>query len=181
MLEYIGNCSEKINLDELVRQCNESVPDYIGPRHRKTDNIPGLDEVTTLWENAGYELINQGGTVGWGMYFPGKQFDKEFVDKFCKFYDIKEYFTAWISRVDVGQFSPLHWDVNDKEIELAKLPKKVRYHCHISKPNFGQIFIVEKECFYNQPQGSTYKWEDRKLWHAGTNCGLQTKYILNLW
>jgi hypothetical protein len=51
----------------------------------------------------------------------------------------------------------------------------------MSKPQFGHIFIVENNCLYNQEQGATYKWSGRKLWHAGTNCGLVPKYIFNIW
>ena len=181
MIEYIGNCSEHINWQDVILQCEHAEPEYIGPSHKKGDAIPGLDEVAMLWERAGYKNLNEGGTVGWGMYMPGKQFDERSLQMFCEIFKIENYFTAWISRIDVGCFAPLHWDVNDNEKELSKLDTVVRYHCHISEPNFGHIFIADDRCFYNQPQGSTFKWSDRKLWHAGSNCGLTPKYILNVW
>jgi hypothetical protein len=51
----------------------------------------------------------------------------------------------------------------------------------MSPPAFGHIFIVDDECLVNKEQGSTFKWSSRKLWHAGTNCGLVPKYIFNFW
>ena len=58
---------------------------------------------------------------------------------------------------------------------------KLRYHCHIGKPVPGHIFIAHDRALYNQPQGTTYCWKSRKLWHAGSNVGLEPKYLLNLW
>ena len=40
---------------------------------------------------------------------------------------------------------------------------------------------LSNETFYNIPQGATYEWVDRKIWHAGTNCGTVPKYIWNAW
>ena len=62
-----------------------------------------------------------------------------------------------------------------------KLPPKARYHAHIGAPKFGHVFIAQDQCFYNQAQGDTFKWDDRKYWHAGSNCGLESKFILNAW
>jgi len=180
MIERIGNCSD-IDWDSVIADCVNSEPEYVGPSHSKHDNIPGLEEVAALWEHAGYKTLKEGGTVGWNMYIPGKQFDQKAIDQFCKTFEIANYRTAWISEIKPGNFAPIHWDVNDNEEELKKLPPMVRYHCHIGKPKFGHVFIANDRCFYNQPQGETYKWADRRYWHAGTNCGLGSKFILNLW
>ncbi len=181
MIEYISNCSALIDWDEIIEQCANTQPEYIGPKHKKGDTIPGLDEVVNLWEHAGYKNVTDGGTVSWGMYMPGKQFDERSVQTFCDIFGINNYHTAWISKIDVGCFAPIHWDVNDHEEELSKLPPKVRYHCHIGKPKFGHVFIVENQCFYNKAQSDTFRWQDRRYWHAGSNCGLEPKYIFNLW
>lgn len=181
MIDYLGNCSDRIDWDSIIKQCQTSDPEYVGPSHKKDDDLPGLEEVAAIWEKGNYKNVADGGTVGWNMYMPGKQFDERSIEIFCEIYGIEDYHTAWISEITVGNFAPWHWDVNDHEEELSKLPAKVRYHCHIGKPKFGHIFIVQDKCFYNQPQGSTYRWGDRRYWHAGTNCGLEPKYILNLW
>jgi len=181
MIEYFGNCCLLIDWESVIRDLENATPEYIGPKHKRGDVIPGLDEVVDLWENAGYKTVDNGGTVNWDMFLPGKQFDQSIVDKFANFAQISNYKSAWISRIHPGRFAPQHWDVNDDETELSKIPDVVRFHCHMSKPKFGHIFIVEDKCFYNQDQGSVYKWSSRKLWHAGTNCGLEPKYIFNFW
>lgn len=181
MVRLIGNCSKVIDWNAVIKDCENTEPEYIGPSHSRADNLPGLDEIANMWEKAGYKNLDQGGTVGWDMYIPGKQFDQSAIEKFCEYFEIENYSTAWISSIKVGNFAPIHWDVHDDEEEMSKLPDIPRYHCHIGKPKFGHIFIVDEKCFYNQQQGATYRWESRKLWHAGTNMGLETKYILNLW
>jgi hypothetical protein len=180
MINYVGNCKH-IDWDRVIADCAAHEPEYIGPSHKRGDTIPGLDPILDMWNNAGYKTVAEGGTVAWDMFMPGKQFDQAVIDQFCEFFEIPDYHTAWISRIHQGRFAPQHWDVNDEEEKLALLPPKVRYHAHIGKPKFGHVFIVEDKCFYNQEQGATYRWDDRKYWHAGTNCGLEPKYILNLW
>jgi hypothetical protein len=69
----------------------------------------------------------------------------------------------------------------DNEEELSTQPDRIRFHCHIMPPTWGHVLIVDNQCFYNQPIGSVYKWSSRKLWHAGTNCGLVPKYLFNIW
>lgn len=169
MIEYIDICP--INWQQLIHQLESQAP-YIGPKHKAGDNIIGLDEVTDMWTKAGY-----GPTVSWDMFYPGDHFDIDIVDQFVKWSGMRSYTNAWVSRIHPGFFAPQHWDVQDNE----PLPDTIRYHVHMSKPQFGHIFIAEDKCFYNQQQGATYKWSSRKAWHAGTNCGLVPKYIFNIW
>lgn len=177
MVRNIGNCSHIIDWDNVIRDCENNQPEYVGPSHKRGDNIPGLDEILDLWEKHGYKSLADGGNVGWDMFLPGKQFDEFVTQQFNRHYklDCKNF---WISRVHPGHFAALHWDVHDNEEQIGDKP---RYHCHISKPAFGHVFIVDEKCLYRQPQGTTYRWESRKLWHAGNNCGLTPKYILNAW
>lgn len=169
MIEYVGVCP--IDWQQLINHLETQQP-YIGPKHKEGDNIPGLNEVTDLWKKAGY-----GPTVQWDMFYPGDHFDNKIVEEFAKWVGITSYTNAWVSRIHPGYFAPQHWDVQDNE----PLPDTIRYHCHMSKPQFGHILIVEDKCLYNQEQGTVYKWNSRKAWHAGTNCGLVPKYIFNIW
>ena len=111
------------------------------------------------------------------MFIPGKQFDQSIVDAWNEFYGL-DCKNVWISRIHPGRFAPIHWDVHDNEESIPDCP---RYHCHIGSPQWGHIFIAGNETFYNIPQGATYEWVDRKIWHAGTNCGVVPKYIWNAW
>jgi hypothetical protein len=183
MIKYLGN--SKIDWTTVIRDLESQAPAEIGPKHKEGDPIPGLKEVVNLWNNAEYKTVAQGGTVGWDMFYPGQNFDADIVDQFINEFNLKELIpkvhTAWISRIHPGHFAPMHWDVQDNEEQLATEPDYVRFHCHIGAPEFGHIFIVDNECLYNQTQGSSYQWDSRKAWHAGTNCGLVPKYIFNLW
>lgn len=169
MITYVDICP--IDWPQLIAHLETQKP-YIGPKHRAGDNIPGLKEVTDMWEKSGY-----GSSVQWDMFYSGEHFDNKIVDRVVEWTGLSSYTNAWVSRIHPGYFAPVHWDVQDNE----PLPDTVRFHIHMSKPQFGHIFIVENTCLYNQEQGATYKWSGRKLWHAGTNCGLVPKYIFNIW
>ena len=176
MVRSIGICTA-IDWDSVIRDIENVNPEFVGPSHKRGDNLPGLDPILDMWDEAGYETVHTGGTAGWDMFIPGKQFDQSIVDAWNNYYKL-DCKNVWISRVWPGRFAPIHWDVHDDE---ANLPECARYHSHIGKPQWGHIFIVDDKCLYNRPQGETFRWENRKLWHAGTNCGTQPKYIWNAW
>jgi hypothetical protein len=182
-MKYIGNCSNIIDWDDVITSLENVKPSYVGPSHKKGDNIPGLNEVLDIWERAKFKTVHEdpNGTVGWDMFISGKDFDERITEKFLEFVGLTEYTTCWISRINIGRMAPWHWDVNDDEEQLSQQPEKRRFHCHIGKPRHGHIFLLEDRCFYNQEQGATYEWPSRKLWHAGMNSGLTPKYLLNLW
>ena len=175
-IKHLGICNT-IDWDSVIDQCASVDPEYVGPSHKRGDTVPGLDPILDMWEQAGYKTVHEGGTAGWDMFIPGKQFDQSIVDAWNEFYGL-DCKNVWISRIHPGRFAPIHWDVHDNEESIPDCP---RYHCHIGSPQWGHIFIAGNETFYNIPQGATYEWVDRKLWHAGTNCGTVPKYIWNAW
>jgi hypothetical protein len=176
-IKHIGIC-KSIDWDSVIKDCANNNPAYVGPSHKRGDQIPGLDPILDMWDAAGYKTVDNGGTVAWDMFLPGQQFDQNVIDRFVEYFQIDSYKTAWISRINIGRFAPIHWDVHDDE---ETLNDSFRYHCHIGTPQWGHTFIAENQCFYGERQGSTYRWDSRKYWHAGTNCGLTPKYLLNLW
>jgi hypothetical protein len=184
-VEYIGNCGKIlgniIDWDAVIDHIKDQEPAYVGPSHKRGDNVPGLDAVLDAWESAGYKLFKDGGTVEWDMFLPEKNFSIEVVEKFADFVGVKTWNTAWISRIHPGKMAPLHWDVHDNEAQFMLEPDKIRFHCHITQPAFGHAVLVDNQCFYNQPQGATYKWDSRRYWHAGVNAGLGPKYLFNFW
>lgn len=180
-MKYVGNCSNIIDWNQVIADIEHQTPTYIGPSHKEGDPIPGLDEVTDMWKRAGLVTVHNGGTVGWDMFVSGKSFDERIVEKFLDFVGLESYTTCWISRIHIGCMAAWHWDVNDREVELAKEPEKRRFHCHISKPAFGHALMIDDKLLYNQEQGAVYEWPSRKSWHAGANCGLVPKYLFNLW
>lgn len=186
MIKFLGNSNDIFKWDEVIAQLEQCGFDtnpgpFYGPTHKEGDNIPRLNEITSLWKEHGYRPVEEGGTVQWDMFFPGIHFDQSIVDKFIELYEVKEYNSAWISRVHPGKMAPIHWDINDNEAEFYKLPDKPRWHAHISKPAFGHVFVLENELLCNREQGDVFWWDSRRLWHSGMNMGLVPKYQFNLW
>jgi hypothetical protein len=179
MIEIIGNTKTKIDWNNLISILENKEPTYIGPRHRKDDDIIGIKDIGKKWDDAGYTLINEGGTVGWDMYLPRNDFDFSIVETFCDIVKI-DPINAWISRVRPGHFVPQHWDANDNEEKYNAMANLVRFSCHIGPPEFGHIFLLENELFYNMPQGTIVKWPARTSWHGSFNIGLQNKYLFNI-
>jgi hypothetical protein len=177
MVKFVGNISNIIDCQSLVDDVATRLPGYIGPRHSKNDDIVGIREMATLWNDAGFVLIADGGNAGWDMFFPGVHFDKQIVDKFSNFVNA-DPISCWISRIHPGNMTPWHWDCNDKEEEYQKL-NTVRFTGHISAPAVGHVSMVEDYCMYFQDQGNVWQWPSRTSWHGGINCGLSPKYLLN--
>jgi hypothetical protein len=109
---------------------------------------------------------------------PAKHFDKEFVDIFCDYVKATPL-VVFVSEIKPGRMAPWHFDIDPNEEENKKKGKLVRYHLHLSKPADGHVFIIDKEAFYNIPQGNVYQWNNINDWHAGTNCGIVPKYLFS--
>lgn len=176
MIKLLGICNA-IDWDNVIADCANSEPAYIGPKHSRQDNSPAIHNILDMWDKAGYRSEKDGGSVAWDMFFPGEQFDSSVKEKFNDFFEL-ECNNFWISRIWPGKVAAPHWDVHSNE---ESIPECKRYHCHIGKPEFGHIFIADDEMFYGKEQGTTYEWPHRKIWHTGVNCGFTPKYILNAW
>jgi hypothetical protein len=178
-MKFVGNCNNIINWEDIVKTLLVQEPAFIGPRHRENDPVIGISEIAKLWNTAGYRLSVDGGSAGWAMYLPSKNFNQSVVDVFSEYVGINPI-NAWISRIDPGMMAPWHWDANDAEDAYEKMPNMVRFSCHISAPSPGHVLICEDTCLYNQEQGNVWQWPDRKSWHAGANCGLVPKFLFNI-
>lgn len=179
MAKFIGNCSNIIDWDDVIIVLENETPEYIGPGHSFNDDIKELENIKQIWKDS-FSLSSEGGTVGWDMFFPGKQFDQKIADIFCEYVGLEQPHSVWISRIWPGNFAPVHWDVNSDEDSIGD-GEFTRYHCHIQDSLPGHVFIVDDELFYNKNKGDIFLWNSRKSWHAGANCGLEPKYIFNAW
>lgn len=177
---FIGNCSHVIDWEALINELDHTAPEYVGPRHDVGHDVPGVEEVGRPLRNAGYKFVTEGGSLGWDMFLPDRQFDKKIADTFAEWAGMGSYINAWISRVNPGNMAAWHWDVTDHEETLAKNEHK-RYHVHISKPHPGHFFLIEDTVFYGKSQGDAFQWPSRRSWHAGANAGLIPKYQFNIW
>lgn len=169
--KFIGNCST-INWKNLIEDLKKQNPE-IRPKQLFREQYP---DFAYMWENAGYRLKSDGGNVEWQMFYPDQHFDQKIVDEFCKFSQIEEYSSVWISRIMPGYCAPRHYDILVNRVKNLR-----RIHCHISPPEPGHIFILNDEHFYNQLPGNTYEWNNPDEWHVGINCDLNPKYILNIY
>jgi len=181
MLKSMGNCNSIIDWTSLINDLEKQQSAFVGPRHDVNMDVPGVEEVARPLRDAGYKMAHEGGNLRWDMFLPNDNFDESIVLKFMEFVGMESYTNAWISRVLPGDIAPWHWDVTDDEKTLDSQKQFDRYHCHISPPAPGHVFIVETQCLYDQLQGEVYKWPNRKSWHAGANAGLVPKYIFNIW
>jgi hypothetical protein len=182
MVKYVGNCSEIIDWNKVIEDLANQEPAYVGPKHDVGHAVPGVEEVAGQLRNAGYKMAHEGGNARWDMYLPGVNFSRDIVEKFIDFVGLDGYTNCCISRVKPGDVAPWHWDITDDEETLIKEGRGMdRFHCHISPPTHGHIFIVEDECLYLRRQGDVFRWPERRSWHAGANCGLTPKYTFNLW
>lgn len=179
MAKFIGNCNHVMNWSELMKIL-ESTP----PRNRGTeqdDDIhidnPKVESLIKVWERAGYVSSP---SVRWIDYLPGEHFPEEYVTKFGEWLNV-EPAGCWISAVSPGHLVAWHPDYKmpEQEAELLSKGKPRHYTCHICVPSFGQVFIVDKDVFYNEVQGNTYQWDDWQDWHGGLNMGTKTKYLFN--
>lgn len=180
MTTYIGNCQGLIDWNEVICSLENQQPAYVGPRHDVGDNVVGVNEVAIPLREAGYKTIPEGGNLGWDMFLPDKNFDRQIIQTFIDWVGLDGYTNAWISRVNPGNMAAWHWDVTDDEATLTD-KEWSRYHVHMTAPQHGHVFILEDQCLYGRAQGDTFKWPDRKSWHAGANCGLVPKYQFNIW
>jgi hypothetical protein len=172
----IGNCDKVIDCDLLIDQVKQHT---VEPYHGNMT----LDPADQFYEDhlKQKELYNQAGysadTVEFRHYYAGKHFDQSIADKFGEFVRAKPLL-CFVSEIRPGKCAPWHWDINPWLGEQQQLGEIVRYVCFINKPKPGHIFVIEKECFYWELQGSVYQYPSLNSWHAGSNVGLESKFLL---
>jgi hypothetical protein len=174
MKNLIGNTNEVIDWDSIIKNLNNGKIKTVG----KSDHIDssiGFDDVFSKWNAAGYFKIN---TIEWTNFYPDEHYDKSVDDIFSNFVKMK-CARSWISMIQPGKCAPIHQDIDDHIDEYKKLGSLTRFTCHIGKPEIGHIFLLEKDFFHKEPQGSVYKWDDYASVHAGGNLGWNPKYLYN--
>ena len=183
---FIASTEGIIDWDSVVKICRDcntgdynSVKTVVDRSEGSWKDDPELlgsyREVIELWDKAGYDLSQ----IEWYDYYPGTHVDIEIERKFAELINVIPRRT-FISEVYPGRCVPYHWDVEDNEKEWLAQGDLVRYVCFMDKPQFGHIFILEDEMFYNVEQHRVYQWDHYKNWHAGTNCGSEPYYLFHM-
>lgn len=184
--KLVANTKGLIDWDEIVsicRSCNtgdyNSVKTVVDRSEGSWKDNPELlgsyREVIELWDKAGYDLAQ----IEWYDYYPGEHFDIEVQNKFAELVNVIPLRT-FVSEVYPGRCVPYHWDVEDNEKEWLEQGDLVRYACFMDKPQFGHVFILEDEMFYNPKQHEVYEWGNYRDWHAGANCGSEPWYMFHM-
>ena len=138
-------------------------------------STPGYIEIYKMWEDGNFNMSS----IKWINYYPGKHFDQEVENSIAKELGITPL-RSWISRIDPGYCAPWHWDVDDNEQEYMSKGTIHRYSIFIEDPKPGHIFIINDVAYVNQPCGTIVKWDDYRAWHAGSNVGIESKYMYHI-
>jgi len=178
MAKFFGSTQSIIDWDPIVDLCaKSSTGDYNSVKtvvDRSEGNwkdnpelLGSYHNVINTWDEAGYNLEE----IQWWDYYPGEHFDIEIQNKFAKLVNAQPL-RVFVSDVAPCNNVPYHWDVEDNEEEWLKLGKLKRWVCFMDKPRWGNILILENQCFHNVAQGDIWEWDDYRSHHAGTSMGV---------
>jgi len=170
---YAGNISRYYDLDLLVDSLNNSVPDRIGPGedYSNKENKETID----LWNKLNYKPYFLGGSVKWGMFFPGVGFDMEFVHTVLSYLKTDKFTSGWISKIEPGYCAAPHIDGLDANSTLNRL------HIHLQDSIVGHSFFVGSTQVTDYKKGDIYIWKDPYAWHGGSNFGFKSKFLFNMY
>jgi hypothetical protein len=175
MKQYIGRFD---SCDSIIQEIKSHVVEpYHGHMELDPSNLFYKDYVhqTKLLESAGYNDT----TVEYRHYQSGLHFDSKYEQLLGEITNCIPIM-CWVSEIHPGKCTPWHWDINPWEQEHKKLGDLVRYFMFVTPPAPGHIFVTEEDAYYNECQGSIYKYSHIHAWHAGTNIGLVPKMLLTL-
>jgi hypothetical protein len=137
---------------------------------------PGYKDIFAMWQEANFNMD----AVRWKNYYSGTHYDERSVEKLAEYLQLNGIHRSWISKIDPGYFAPWHWDVDDNEAKYLEKGEIFRFSVFIQPPHHGHIFIINNDYLFNIPQGTIFKWNYYKDWHAGINAGMTPKYMLHL-
>jgi hypothetical protein len=134
-------------------------------------NNPEYAKMLQLWKDSNFNTDS----VKWTNYYDTKDIEKE-IAKEVSITPLR----SWISCVEPGYMTGYHYDIDDNEEAYLTHGLLKRYSVFISNPSVGHLFILGKEYFYNNLQGTIVKWSNYKEWHNGINGGLENKYMFHI-
>lgn len=168
MIEFVGNCKNFINWNDVIDQLTHKTPSKMGPFH----NTENLDYVLKICKENSLLLKENQGTVGWDIFLPHVDFDMSIVEKFAEYLNVDSYTDAWITRLTVGMmilpFKEFNSDGN-------------RWHCHVSGNEWGHVMFIDNKPLHSQDQGNVYKWSSKNLTYAANNVGSNSQYFFNFY
>ena len=174
MTVYIGNFSESINLDQLVKEVKQNKGDRRTFQDSYFDtSINEFNNILTNWNDAEYDIS----CIEWFNYYNGVQFSTEYTKIFSSLVNATPV-KVWVSEILPGKCFPYHWDV-DTNTSLYVGNKMVRYQMMVEDCVLGHYFVLDDVTLTGYKKGDVYKWNDYKEWHGGGNISFVNKYIYN--
>ena len=158
------------NWNIIINNLTDGKVVTIDPAQWNLDN-PQYETILNLWKDSNFNTAS----VKWTNYYDTKDIEKEIAEQVSI-----TPLRSWISCVEPGYMTGYHYDIDDNEKEYLKHGLLKRYSIFISKPTVGHLFILGKEYFYNNQQGTILKWATYREWHNGINGGLENKYMFHI-
>ena len=159
-----------INWNQVIANLKDGKDITVDPSRWNMAN-PEYAEILKLWKASNFNTDS----VKWTNYYDTKDVETE-IAKEVSVTSLR----SWISCVEPGYMTGYHYDIDDNEKEYLTYGLLKRYSVFISEPDVGHLFILGKEYFYNNPQGTIVKWTSHREWHNGINGGLSKKYMFHL-
>ena len=185
MAKFFGSTQSIIDWDPIVDLCAKSDSGDFNSVKTVVDRSEGnwkdnpellgsYHNVINTWDEAGYNLEE----IKWWDYYPGEHFDIEIQNKFAELVNAQPL-RVFVSDVAPCNNVPYHWDVEDNEEEWLKLGELKRWVCFMDKPRWGNVLILEDQCFHNVAQGEIWEWDNYRSHHAGTSMGVHHQYLFH--
>ena len=169
MCKLAANCSDIIDWEKITK----NLPEIGDQSYIKDDwkDKKDFNVIHRLWKDADINIS----AVLVSNYYPGEHFPHSVTEKISELLKLT-HVSSWISKITPGSCVPYHWDFDP--IDPSSIPRRMRrFSCKISKHEFGHVFIVEDQCFYNVNLGDLYEFPYPQAWHAGSNIGIVPKYM----
>jgi len=159
-----------INWNTIIKSLTDGKVVTVNPAQWNMSN-PKYQQMLDLWKSKNFNT----NSVRWTNFYNTKEVENKVADELSM-----TPLRSWISCVEPGYMTGYHYDIDDNEEEYLKHGLLKRYSIFISEPIVGHLFILGKEYFYNNPQGTIVKWSNHREWHNGINGGLENKYMFHI-
>lgn len=159
-----------VNWNNVINNLTDGKVITVDPTRWNMGN-PEYEEILKLWKAKNFNTAS----VKWTNYYNTKDIEHKIADRVGI-----APLRSWISCVEPGYMTGYHYDIDDNEQEYLKNGALKRYTIFVSEPDVGHVFILGREYYFNQTQGTMLKWDHHRMWHNGINGGLSNKYMFHI-
>lgn len=159
-----------IDWNKVISDLQDGQVVTIDPARWNMSN-PEYAEILKLWQDNNFNTDS----VRWTNYYDTNIIEIE-IAKEVGITPLR----SWISCIEPGYMTGYHYDIDDNEKEYLTHGLLKRYSVFINEPDIGHLFILGRDYFYNNPQGTILKWSHHREWHNGINGGLKNKYMFHI-